>query len=291
MLTLELRFVAGRYHATPWGRHVNEGVPEWPPSPFRLLRSLVDAWLRKRPDWPPERVEPIMRALAGEAPVFQLPDARASHTRSYLSQNTRDPSDKQLVFDAFAVAPRPVVVAWPSVSLTARQQEDLAELLSLLSYLGRSESWVEARVVDASTTAWNCRPRVQPEENEEPVLVACARPTPFEPTANGKSRKKARPDTGVPDWVDALCWTTAEVASAGLSHPPSLEMVPYVRRRDCFQGRSGVPGRLALSEVQAVMYRLESRVPPNCTDGLKVAEQVRSMVMGSYRRITQSEIP
>ena len=30
MTTIELTFPAGRYHATPWGRHVNEGAVEWP---------------------------------------------------------------------------------------------------------------------------------------------------------------------------------------------------------------------------------------------------------------------
>ncbi len=30
MLCIELTFPAGRYHATPWGRHVNEGEPRRP---------------------------------------------------------------------------------------------------------------------------------------------------------------------------------------------------------------------------------------------------------------------
>ena len=44
---IKLRFPGGRYHATPWGRHVNEGAVEWPPSPYRLVRALYDAWKRK----------------------------------------------------------------------------------------------------------------------------------------------------------------------------------------------------------------------------------------------------
>jgi len=31
MLIIELEFPAGRYHANPWGRNVNEGEVEWPP--------------------------------------------------------------------------------------------------------------------------------------------------------------------------------------------------------------------------------------------------------------------
>src|SRR6266478_887764 len=30
MIALSFRFPAGRYHATPWGRHVNEAAPAWP---------------------------------------------------------------------------------------------------------------------------------------------------------------------------------------------------------------------------------------------------------------------
>jgi CRISPR-associated protein Csb2 len=41
MLCFELRFPGGRYHATPWGTHVNEGQIEWPPSPWRLARALL----------------------------------------------------------------------------------------------------------------------------------------------------------------------------------------------------------------------------------------------------------
>jgi len=46
MLIIELAFLNGRFHATPWGRHVNEGAPEWPPSPYRLVRALYDTWKR-----------------------------------------------------------------------------------------------------------------------------------------------------------------------------------------------------------------------------------------------------
>jgi len=34
---LVLTFPWGRYHANPWGRHVNEGAVELPPSPWRPL--------------------------------------------------------------------------------------------------------------------------------------------------------------------------------------------------------------------------------------------------------------
>ena len=60
MTVLELRFPAGRYHATPWGRHVNEGAVEWPPSPWRIVRALIATWYLKAR----EISEGTIRALA-----------------------------------------------------------------------------------------------------------------------------------------------------------------------------------------------------------------------------------
>src|SRR6266478_5034096 len=83
MLLIEFSFPAGRYHATAWGRHVNEGVPEWPPSPYRLVRALYDAWKRKRPDWEHSRVERVLNAISASHPSYRLPPATVSDTRSF----------------------------------------------------------------------------------------------------------------------------------------------------------------------------------------------------------------
>src|SRR6266404_25375 len=100
---IRLTFPGGRYHATPWGRHVNEGVPEWPPSPYRFLGAIYDVWKRKYPGLAAEAVESVLVSLASSEPRFVLPAAVASHTRAYLSSNSTDPTDKNLVFDAFLV--------------------------------------------------------------------------------------------------------------------------------------------------------------------------------------------
>src|SRR5215471_11786761 len=98
MTTIRLTFPAARYHATPWGRHVNEGIPEWPPSPYRLVRALYDAWKRKLADWDRNRVERVLAALSSSMPSYRLPPSRATHTRSYLSKNESDPQAKTLIF-------------------------------------------------------------------------------------------------------------------------------------------------------------------------------------------------
>src|SRR4029079_16989800 len=99
-VTLQLRFPAGRYHATPWGRHVNEGVPEWPPSPWRLLRALVAVWRRTCPDLPEAQVRRILEVLL-QPPHFQLPAFTVAHTRHYMPWEKKGPDDRTLVFDTF----------------------------------------------------------------------------------------------------------------------------------------------------------------------------------------------
>ena len=86
MITLAFRFPAGRYHATPWGNQVNEGLVEWPPSPWRLLRALVSCGYT-RLGWNgaiPEPAIGLLHNLASTLPSFTLPTASVAHSRHYM---------------------------------------------------------------------------------------------------------------------------------------------------------------------------------------------------------------
>src|SRR5437867_3663314 len=101
--TLLLRFPGRRYHATPWGHHVNEGLIEWPPSPWRLLRALLATGYTKL-GWPADgprvglrRVWLLRRHLCREwtalyrATASQSPDRIGNRSRCCLQslhQNT-----------------------------------------------------------------------------------------------------------------------------------------------------------------------------------------------------------
>src|ERR1051325_1763309 len=100
--------------------HVNEGVPEWPPSPYRMLRALYDVWQRKCFHLDPQAVRTTFETLASDTPRFVLPAAIATHTRSYLSANAFDPSDKNLVFDSFLAFDRPheCLMTWDRLDLS-----------------------------------------------------------------------------------------------------------------------------------------------------------------------------
>ena len=278
MTTIELRFPAHRFHANPWGRHVNEGVPEWPPSPYRLLRALYDAWKRKRPDLPETDVASVLQALSAGPPQFGLPQATTSHTRGYLSSNAEDPTEKSLIFDAFvAVNPGAVCsVIWPSITLTDRQRNVLDGLLRVINYVGRSESWIEAQLSDgAPETPASCEPAGSGESSGEMVPVACAVP--------------ASQYHGKRSWMDALTYSTSELLKDRRSAPPVMRMVPYVRPTDALM--TYVPRRPVKRDptaVQAVLLSLDSTVLPLVTATVEVAEQIRLKLMGIHKRIAGS---
>src|SRR5262249_12091135 len=112
-VTIQLSFPGGRYHATPWGRHVNEGVPEWPPSPWRLLRALVAVLKRTCPSVSKTQVRDLLEPLP-HPPGFRLPPHRVAHTRHYMPWEKKGPADRTLVFDTFVSVNRrePIFVGW-----------------------------------------------------------------------------------------------------------------------------------------------------------------------------------
>lgn len=145
MPTMVLRFPGGRYHATPSGHHVNEGIVEWPPCPWRLVRALIACGYSTQgwDDIPPEGRR-LLEALSSALPEYRLPQATLGHSRHYMpTTKMKDGREETtLVLDTFAdVGGGALWVRWPTkVDKEAQQLFDI--LVAHLGYLGRSESWV-----------------------------------------------------------------------------------------------------------------------------------------------------
>lgn len=148
-VTFEVRFVLGRYHTTPWDRHVNEGVSEWPPSPWRLTRALYCIWKERCPDLAePDVLEAL--DLIARAPVFELPPTLGSSTRHWYPDSghrSGSTSGTSKVIDAFLALDRstPLRIHWDG-HLSAGAQTALGSLVEHLTYLGRADSCCEATV-------------------------------------------------------------------------------------------------------------------------------------------------
>lgn len=305
MIVISLRFLAGRYHATPWGRHVNEGAVEWPPSPWRLLRALVATWKRTSPDLSQQEVEPIFRTLA-TPPEFVLPPASIGHSRHFMPWYKKGPDDRTLVFDAFVVVPRdaPVIIRWPQADLDDRQRTTLVRILTNLNTLGRSESWCEAVLVSGPGTGdhLNAHPEriaaplaqrtVAPEV--EIVRVLCADPVraftkDHVTTVAGHKGDREAVSVYDPNWN--LCVETLELHKDRWSDPPGSQWVQYGRPRDCFKlrprthrARSRPPQRPSVAR-----FALDSTVLPMVTDTLPVAEAARRALLGIYGRLAERD--
>lgn len=150
MFALAFRFPARRYHATPWGRNVNEADVAWPPEPWRLLRALIAAYWRKgdRDRWQEEHLAELIDVLAGSLPVYCLPEGAVhAHARHYVPMGTMDKGREKtsLVFDAFVRLPErgTLVAAWPDMALEGDLFSFAADLVAAIGYLGRAESWTE----------------------------------------------------------------------------------------------------------------------------------------------------
>lgn len=307
MIAIAIKFPSGRFHATPWGHHVNEGNPEWPPSPWRLLRSLVATWKRKLDGADGIDTDTMRALLASLAspPEFVLPPATTAHSRHYMPWDKGWKPDepekaKTKVFDAFVAVDRAteVIVRWPEATLNDPQLRLLDVLLTHLGFLGRSESWCAARLLpdrEAATYVPNCTPLNghTSRRDQEPLRVLCVNPqtmfenqhTPKHSAVIGKGKAKQTIESALydPDWH--LCLETLELHDKKWSDPPGSCWVTYLRRADCFEvkpvRRIVRPQRI----ITVARYAIDGAVLPLVTETLPLAEKVRSTLMGIFKRL------
>jgi len=296
MTVLELRFLAGRFHATPWGRHVNEGAVEWPPSPWRIVRALIATWyLKARRD--EEISERTIRALAdallSQPPVFRLPRATTAHTRHYMPYNEGKNEKTTKVFDTFVQLSErdAILVAW-DVALPPQQLAALQTLAERLGYFGRAESLVEARVLEGITAIEpNAVPLTEgallPAKTELVRLLAPMTPVGYEtwrtdflsanaPPANGKKsdKKKAKGPEAPDDLFTALHADTGELQSAGWNFPPGALYVNYIRPEDAFAPTTKPRPRQSKALPTVARYAVVSAVAPSIAQAVSIADRV-----------------
>ncbi|MFH1113908.1 MAG: type I-U CRISPR-associated protein Csb2, partial [Pseudomonadota bacterium] len=298
-LSIGLYFEAGRFHATPWGRHVNEGHPEWPPSPWRFLRALVAVWKRKVADDPDvARLMPKILSRLLDPPLFQLPPASAGHTRHYMPLKRHDAT---MVFDAFISLPErpPTILIWPDVTLDETEMSVLEKVLSQLGYFGRRESWCSVRVVPKpSDEEINCRPIEASDGSMTPeweaVRVLCADPvsalknehTPKKIVKTGKRKTVQLHEYPIydPDWH--LCMETLALQEQRWSDPPGSRWVAYRRSRNCFLGepvaRVGRERVYTMPKYMTACFVIDGPVLPLVTETVYVAEIARQVLQGIY---------
>lgn len=313
MPTIIFRFPGGRYHATPWGHHVNEGLVEWPPSPWRLLRAFIATAFTKlhAPDpLPPEHVlRRLIKTLAESLPSYRLPRAVGTHTRHYMPLGVLDKGREKttLVLDACAkIGEQLLVVCWPA-ELDAECSQYLDEIVRNIGYLGRAESWVEGRLLvpgeappmDADLeTVPHTEGMAKSRGWEQVALLAPLSSASYgkwleenrtlndeAPAAENKRRSPKESAKDKPllpsDLFDCLTRDTAWLQKKGWNQPPGSRRVLYWRPADALS--SSLPVR---------PHAARANPPPVDAVLLTVASDTRNgeVLPLLYRALPQAEI-
>lgn len=304
MLALAFTFPAGRYHATPWDRHVNEGAVAWPPEPWRVLRALVATWHHKIKNTGRHEKSTLLtliESLAQELPRYTLPAASHSHTRHYMPQWKA--GDTSLVLDAFAAVARdePLYVTWPQLDLADNQVALLDDLLAVMGYLGRAESWVHVGRVN---NPWepNCVPGNQmldPDTGElsgEAIILLAPLPVNEyqmlrDRFLSDKNTARKLGSTLPENLCDAISVETAELRKQGWSQPPAARKVCYWRPVDALRPKR-MSTRVTVPGFTTVRYLLVGKPLPRVEDSVRIGELLRQAIMSQSKyELGEDQIP
>ena len=330
MPTIRFVFPGGRYHATAWGHHVNEGQVEWPPSPWRILRALLatgfttQRWSEE--SGPTDVAKRLFDTLASNLPSYRLPAATSAHSRHFMPLGKLKKDDGRetttLVFDTWAdVGTGHIDVYWPC-ALADDERQLLGVLVENLGYLGRSESWVEGRLIEDSEGAFDAFPHqeiAQPGRLWEQVtLMAAINPAEYAgwrtqqvndllaavPAPVGKNGKKPsaaqlksyqKTCSGLeaPYPADLQACLTAETSfwkQHGWSQPPGAQRVIYWRRSNSLSvGRPvdvRVPARKVITTMLLALATPGANISalPSITRTLPQAELFHRAIVGRVAR-------
>lgn len=303
---LSIQFLTGRYHATPWNHQVNEGVVEWPPSPWRILRALVSAYYRL-PEQPEQPDRPLMlqllNKLANQPPSYALPQHTAAHTRHYMPIRKEGKVTTTKVFDTFYALPggalsedAAIQVMWADVDLTPSEQQLLQQLCQQVSYLGRAESWVEMQVAEAHKLC-NAKPlgaeegairaervnvlaplTVEGLEGFQAALAVLPKPK------KGKAKWKAPTDI-----LEALELDIANLHGQNWNGIPGTRWVAYELDQVTDPSRRS-PLKIP-NKPNFARFALSSNVLPKLTEAVSLGERFRQALMSWSKDLTGQADP
>lgn len=283
MIALSLEFLAGRFHATPWDRAVNEGEVEWPPSPWRLLRAIVAGWHLVGS----EDVETLRRLLDRVAvpPRFMLPPWTTGHTRHFMPQGTLKDAklERSLVLDAFVAFRENLSTAyviWDDVTLPNDELRLLNRACEPVGYLGRAESWC---IVRPTTT--------MPQLDPDLVAVDLSSRASFEGIP--VRRLGVAADMRGLGLLQALSLATGQMRARHRALPQGSVWLEYCIDSQGLE-RTKSDAEAARSNMRSCVERfvLEGPTPglrPSITDAVVVAELMRAAAMKTYSALCNQE--
>jgi CRISPR-associated protein Csb2 len=146
MIYLKVQFHTNQYQACAWGNHHSEGVIDWPPAPWRILRAIVAgsyniALLAKHQ----QILKALLHKLASSLPNYTLPPTTYIQHRSPRPQvdlkTVKIGPGKTLYSAGLLMSSNQNIlyIHWP-VTLSETEELVFSLCLSGLTYFGRKES-------------------------------------------------------------------------------------------------------------------------------------------------------
>ena len=281
---VQVNLLSGRYHAHPWGeaQHAMAG-PEWPPSPWRLLRGLAAAWFDANPPPVAETDRDDLLQALGRAspPTLWLPPVSFAEIPYY--QPIVDESKKRkpaLHFDHFAVLGENEDGACFcfdfDVSLSGAAADALARLLARITYLGRAESRARLSLVES------------PAEHLRQV-------TPADGYSSGAIRRRVlvtRDTFQAADlWAARLGGghLVQAMIEQGRKRPPNTAWIDYALPPALVRpqhARRQAPASEEDRCVEAVRFGLFRRIPIPLTELVRVAREIRDQAVCRFQAET-----
>ena len=158
MIHIQVLFHTNRYEACSWNNHHSEGVIDWPPAPFRILRSLVaGSYNVHLPEKHIPTLKTLLHKLAAVLPSYTLPPVTYIQHRSprpQVNPKTAQVGPGKTLYAAgllMSGTDNALYIHWP-VDLSEVEELVLSLCLSGITYFGRKESVATVSLVEDAPT-------------------------------------------------------------------------------------------------------------------------------------------
>jgi CRISPR-associated protein Csb2 len=154
MIHIQVDFHTNQYQACAWGNHHSEGVIDWPPAPWRLLRAIAaGSYNVHLAEKHLPTLKLLLHKLAAVLPSYTLPPTTYIQHRSprpQVNPKTAKVGPGKTLYSAgllMSSEHSQLFIHWP-VELSDTEELVLQLCLSGLTYLGRREAAATLTVVE-----------------------------------------------------------------------------------------------------------------------------------------------
>jgi CRISPR-associated protein Csb2 len=276
-LTLRQEFPLGRFHATPWRVNpFDDPHGEWPPSPWRLVRSITARWyqwVREAPSIPDvAELERLQSALCSSTYSFHLPsDARRGsplrqyHPTEFGNKAGLRSYGTRLVQDNYwSVAPEaPLWWFVEGEQWTPELTVVLDLCLERVTYFGRAEALTRIRLADTSAEV----PEVNCTLTEQRTAISVPVLTPLVSATRADVER-----------------VTDDAESVKRSVPPGARVL-YATRPPRPPARESRRARVIRRDCHVVQFALAANVVPELRAIVRLTARFRGSVLRELVRI------